>query len=282
MEKILFDSHAHISDEAFDEDRDLLIQRIEGSGIKYCMDIGSSLATSMECIESARRYPFCYATVGVHPSEVGGLTESALYGCLEAFVTEPKVVAVGEIGLDYHYDDGPSKEEQLKWFEKQIEWAVKMKAPIAIHSRDADRDTLDCLQRCGAFSKERAAAFPKKPDGKPDCRVLLHCFSGSAELAKQYVKLGATISLAGPVTFKNARKAVEVAAATDMTDLLIETDSPYMAPVPMRGQRNEPCNVKYVAEKIAEIKGISYEEAARTSLANACRFYGIEDPEVRK
>ena len=277
MEKILFDSHSHLSDEAFDEDRDDIVREIRESSLKYCMDIGTSLKTSQECIESARKYDFCYATVGVHPAEIEGLTESSLYGCLESFVTEPKVVAIGEIGLDYHYDDGPSKEDQIYWFEKQIRWAISYNAPIAIHSRDADEDTIETLKRCGAFSKERADAFPRKPGGGPDCRVLLHCYSGSAELAKQYVKLGATISLAGPLTFKNARKAVEVAKAVDIQNLLIETDCPYMAPVPLRGTRNKSVNVEYVARKLAEIKEITYEEAARTTLENACRFYGIED-----
>ena len=277
MEKILFDSHSHISDEAFREDKEAFIEEIRSSQVKYCMDIGSSVKTSQDCVESARKYDFCYAAVGVHPSEVEGLTESALFGCLEAYLSEPKVVAVGEIGLDYHYVDGPSKEEQIYWFEKQIKWAIDYDAPIIIHSREADGDTMECLRRCGAFSKERAAAFPPRPDGSPDCRVLLHCFSGSAELARQYVKLGATVSLAGPVTFKNARKAVEVAEAVDIGNLLIETDSPYMAPVPMRGKVNKPVYVEYVARKIAEIKGISYEEAAERTLENACRFYGIDD-----
>ena len=139
---------------------------------------------------------------------------------------------------------------------------------------------MECLRKWGAFSKERAAAFPPKPSGGPDCRVLMHCFSGSAELARQYVKLGATISLAGPVTFKNARRAVEVAQAVDISDLLIETDSPYMAPVPKRGQKNRPVYVEYVAQKIAELKGISTEEAARTTLMNACRFYGIGEEDI--
>lgn len=277
MEKILFDSHSHLSDEAFDEDRDEIVEEIRASRIKYLMDIGSSLKTSLDCIESARKYEFCYATVGVHPSEVEGLTESALYGCLEWYITEPKVKAIGEIGLDYHYDDGPSKEEQIYWFEKQVLWAVDHDAPIAIHSREADSDTMEVLKRCGAFSKKRIAAFPPKPDGKADCRVLMHCYSGSSELARQYVSLGATISLAGPVTFKNARKAVEVAEDIDLQDLLIETDCPYMAPVPLRGTRNKSVNVEYVARKIAEIKGISFEEAANTTMKNACRFYGIEE-----
>ena len=277
MEKILFDSHSHISDGAFDEDRDSLIEEIRASRLKYCMDIGSSVKTSMDCIESARKYDFCFASVGVHPSEVEGLDEASLYGCLESFLSEPKVVAVGEIGLDYHYDDGPSREEQIYWFKKQVRWALAYDAPIIIHSRDADEDMMDCLKKWGAFSKERAAAFPPKESGSPDCRVLMHCYSGSAELARQYVKLGATISLAGPVTFKNARKAVETAQAVDISDLLIETDSPYMAPVPKRGQRNKPVYVEYVAQKIAEIKGMSTDEVAKTTMKNACRFYGIKE-----
>lgn len=276
MEKILFDSHAHISDEGYDGFKEQLIEEIRASQIRFCMDIGTSLKVSADAVKSAADYDFCYATVGIHPSELEGLTEEALYECLSAFDTDPKVVAVGEIGLDYHYDDGPSEEEQIYWFGKQLDWAKEHKAPVCIHSRDADEACMETLKKHGMFSAERAADFPKKPDGSPDCRVLLHCFSGSAELARQYVKLGATISLAGPVTFKNARKAVEVAERTELSDLLIETDSPYMAPTPLRGTQNKPVNVEYVARKIAEIKGLSYEEVAQATLKNACRFYGVE------
>lgn len=275
MEKILFDSHSHISDEGFDDWHEGLIEKIRASEIRFCMDIGSSVETSAKCVQSARTYDFCYAAVGIHPDSVAQLTEEAMEACLSAFETEEKVVAVGEIGLDYHYTDGAAPEVQQLWFARQVDWAVAHKAPICIHSREADEDTMRILKDHGAFSKERAAAFPKKPDGSPDCRVLMHCFSGSAELARQYVKLGATISLAGPVTFKNARKAVEVAESVDLQNLLIETDCPYMAPVPVRGTQNDPTNVQYVAKKIAEIKGITYEEAARVTLENACRFYGI-------
>lgn len=275
MKKILFDSHSHISDEGYNEIHDELIEEIRNSQIKYCMDIGASLKSSTTSVESAKTYDFCYAAVGVHPSEVEELDDEKLLACLSAYETEEKVVAVGEIGLDYHYDDGPSKELQQYWFGKQIDWAIEHKAPICIHSREADDDCMQILKAHGAFSKERADCFPKKPDGRADCRVLLHCFSGSAELAKQYIKLGATISLAGPVTFKNARKAVEVAESIDISNLLIETDSPYMAPVPLRGTQNKPVNVEYVARKIAEIKGLSYENVAMTTLENACRFYDI-------
>ena len=279
MKKILFDSHSHISDEGYADIHDQLIEEIRNSQIKYCIDIGSSLKTSLDSIESADLYDFCFASVGVHPSEVEELTEEKLEECLNAYLTHPKVVAIGEIGLDYHYDDGPAKELQQYWFGKQIDWAVEHKAPICIHSREADEDCMRILKEHGALSKKRSQDFPPKPDGSPDCRVLLHCFSGSAELACQYIKLGASISLGGPVTFKNARKAVEVAEAVDIGNLLIETDSPYMAPVPLRGTQNKPVNVEYVARKIAQIKGISYEDAALATLKNACRFYGIEDKE---
>lgn len=275
MDKILFDSHAHISDEAFENFG--LDEKIKESAVKYCMDIGTSLKTSADAVNSAHVYDYCFATVGVHPSEVAELTDELLEECLSAYLTEEKVVAVGEIGLDYHYDDGPSRELQKEWFGKQLDWALANDAPVCIHSRDADADTLELLKAHGAFSAKRAAAFPAKPDGKPDCRILIHCFSGSAELAGQYIKLGASISLGGPVTFKNARKAVEVAAAVELGDILIETDSPYMAPEPVRGTVNTPCNVLYVAQKLADLKGYTLEEAARVTMENACRFYGIKE-----
>lgn len=277
MEKILFDSHSHISDVAFQdaEVKTKLIQSILDSEIKYCMDIGSSIATSKLAVASAKEYPFCYAAVGVHPSEVGNLSEEELIDCLEDFKREEKVVAVGEIGLDYHYDDGPKKDVQIKWFRRQLSWAIENDAPICIHSREADEDTLRVLKESGVFSDKRYSRFPRREDGSADARVLLHCFSSSVEIAKEYIKLGCDIALGGVVTFKNAKKAVEVASWIDLSRLLIETDCPYMAPEPFRGTTNTPVNVQYVAKKIADIKGISYEDVARETLKNACRFYSI-------
>lgn len=241
----------------------------------FTMEVGTSAEVTRECIVFAHEHSFAYAAAGVHPSEVEELTDEKLEAVLGAFDTDEKVKGIGEIGLDYHYEDGPSRELQQYWFRRQLLWAIEHKAPVCIHSREADEDTMRILKECGAFGKERAACFSPKPDGSRDCRILLHCFSGSAELARQYTALGASISLGGPVTFKNARRSVEAAEAVKLQDLLIETDSPYMAPVPVRGTVNKPVNVELVAKKIAELKGISFEAAARATLENACRFYGI-------
>jgi len=165
MEKCLFDSHSHLSDEAFLENHDNFIKSIEDSLVLYCMDIGTNEKTSLECIQSAKKYDFCYATVGFHPSDIKEtfLADSMINDCLSAYLTEEKVVAIGEIGLDYHYDDGPSKEDQKVWFSKQIDWAVEHDAPICIHSRDADEDTFNILKAHNAFKTH----------------VLMHCYSGS-------------------------------------------------------------------------------------------------------
>ena len=260
---MLFDSHCHFSDEAFDDTRDDLAERIRAADMLIA-DIGTDLKTSLDCVRAAEKYDFCYAVVGYHPSEVEGLTEEKLLECLELY-SNPKVVAIGEIGLDYHYDDGPDRGLQQLWFRRQLQQAVRLGAPVCIHTRDADADTLQIL-------KEEIFSITK--EHRP--RVLMHCYSGSAELARQYVKLGAKISLAGPITYKNARRNIEVAEATDLKDLLIETDSPYLAPVPMRGKQNTPPYVEFVAKKIAEVKGISYEEVAEQTFRNACEFYDIK------
>ena len=255
---MLFDSHCHFTDEGFDGFRDELAGQIRSSELKYIADIGTDLVTSEKALQAAEKYDFCYAVAGWHPSEVDRLTEDLLASTM-ALYNRPKVVAIGEIGLDYHWEDNPDRDVQKHWFRRQLQEAVRLGAPVCIHSRDADGDTFDIL-------KEEALGRTK---------VLLHCYSGSAELARQYVKLGAKISIAGPVTYRNARKTVETVQALDLSDLLIETDSPYLAPVPMRGKQNLPLYVEYVARKIAEIKGISYEEASEASFRNACDFYGI-------
>ena len=228
----LFDSHCHISDEAFDENRDALIDEIRASSVALCTDVGSDLATSIKCAETAEQYDFVYAAAGCHPHEA----------------------------LDYHYDFSP-RDVQQYWFAAQLSAAKEAGCPIIIHSREAEEDTMRILKDSGIFGRNR---------------VVIHCFSGSAELARQYVKLGADISLAGPVTFKNARKPVEVVQTVPLEHLFVETDSPYMAPVPFRGQTNTPVHVEEVAKKFAEIKGLTLEEVAETTFRNACGFYGIE------
>ena len=245
----LFDSHCHLEND-MPHDIDKMVY------------IGCDLDSSLESIEWTKKEARIYGTVGFHP-EFANQWNLDQQNKIEQLAKEDKIVAIGEIGLDYHWEDNPSRELQRKCFEDQIELAKKLKMPICIHSRDADQETMDILKAHDAFDKTGG--------------VLLHCFSGSAELAKQYIKLGAWISVAGPVTYKNNRKTIEVVNVVPLDRLLIETDSPYLTPEPFRGKPNCPENVKYTAMKIAEIKGISFEEVADTTYSNACRFYSITD-----
>ena len=273
---MLFDSHCHFTDKGYDEFREELAAQIADSELARIVDVGTDLETSVLAADASQRWDFCYAAIGWHPSEVGRLTEELLAETLE-LCSRPKVVAIGEIGLDYHWEDNPSRELQQHWFRRQLQEAVRLGMPVCIHSRDADGDTLQILKEEVFLKRVPDPADPEKMIKASDrTRVLMHCFSGSAELARQYVKLGAKISLGGPVTYKNARHSVEVAQVLDLKDILIETDSPYLAPVPMRGRQNKPIYVQYVAKKLAEIKGISYEEAAETTYQNACSFYKIK------
>ena len=257
----MFDTHCHISGSEYDEDREALIQEIRASQLKYAVDIGTRLETSRNVCETVKALDFCYGTVGMFPGNCYGRPESELLELEKLYRENEKIVAIGEIGLDYHYDD-TDKEQQHKWFADQIELAKSLGAPICIHTRDADDDTLRMLKDHKAFSS---------------IKVLMHCYSGSAELARQYVKLGAVISICGPVTFKNARKTVEVVQQVGLEHLVVETDAPYLTPVPFRGKKNKPYYVEYTARKVAEIKGISFEEVAETTLKNACAFYGIKE-----
>ena len=276
---MLFDSHCHFTDEGFDDCREELAEKIRSSELKFIADIGTDLETSRKAVAAAEKYGFCYAVVGWHPSEVGRLTDDLLAQTLELY-NHPKFVSVCEIGLDYHWEDNPHRGLQQQWRREQLLQAARLSAPVCVHTRDADGDTFDILRE-EIFDKilpaaESAAGTPQTPVRAADrVKVLMHCYSGSAELARQYVKLGAKISIAGPVTYKNARKTVEVVEALDLKDLLIETDSPYLAPVPMRGKQNTPLYVEYVARKIAEIKGLDYEEVADATCRNACEFYRI-------
>lgn len=279
---MLFDAHTHLNEERYtDEERETLAKEIEESPVDYIMDAGSCFDDSMRAIRDAERYPWCFASVGIHPEEVGDLTEEKIQ-YLKELAQNDKVRAIGEIGLDYYYDDIP-KEEQKKWFGRQIDLANELRMPIMIHSRDADLDTLNTLKEHGAFSDERKSWFPKRPgpggEMLPDARVLMHCFSYSLETAKEYVKLGGTISICGPVTFKSNKKTRRVVESVPIEFLTVETDAPYLAPEPMRGRPNKAVYVEYTCRKVAEIKGISYEEAAEITKRNAMRFYGIRDEE---
>ena len=280
---MFFDSHAHLNNEMSDEARAAMVRAIEDSELDYVMDIGFDLPSSKLAVDHAVKYPWCYAAVGCHPHDTDSMDDMQL-ALIKGLAKKKKVMAIGEIGLDFHYDHSP-RDVQREWFRRQIRLANELKMPIAIHSREADQEVLDILKEEGAFSDERKSWFPERPDTTgyvskqpgtcKDARVLLHCFSGSAELGSPYVKLGATISIAGPVTYKNNRKTVGVVAELPLDFLLVETDSPYLTPEPFRGKKNDPSKVEYTARKVAEIKGLSLEEVAAKTKENAMRFYGI-------
>ena len=276
---MLFDAHTHLNEERYsEEERAELADEIAASPVDYIMDAGSCFEDSERAIKDAETYPWCYASVGIHPEEAGDLAEEDMER-LKRLAMHEKVKAIGEIGLDYYYDDGVPRDVQRKWFRRQIKLANELHMPIMIHSRDADLDTLTILKEEGAFSEERKSWFPKRPgpDGEmlPDARVLMHCFSYSAETAAEYVKLGGTISICGPVTFKSNKKTRRVVEQIPIEFLTVETDAPYLAPEPMRGRPNKSVYVEYTCRKVAEIKGISYEEAAEITKRNAMRFYNI-------
>ena len=278
---MLFDAHTHLNEERYsDEERAALAAEIEQSPVDFILDAGSCFSDTEQAIKDAEKYSWCFASAGIHPEEVGDLTEEKIE-YLKELAQHDKVRAIGEIGLDYYYDDGVPREEQRKWFRRQIQLANELKMPIMIHSRDADLDTLTILKEEGAFSDERKSCIPKRPgpEGEllPDARVLMHCFSYSAETAAEYVKLGGTISICGPVTFKSNKKTRRVVENVSIEFLTVETDAPYLAPEPMRGKPNKSIYVEYTCRKVAEIKGIPYEEAAAITKANAMRFYDVKE-----
>lgn len=254
---MLIDSHVHLDDRRFNADRDMLIKSLQDNGVELVINIGADLKTSISSLELAKKYDNIYAAVGVHPHSAKEVTEETL-DKLKEMAKEDKVVAIGEIGLDFYYDNSP-RDIQRKWFKEQLELAKEVNLPVVIHSRDATQETFDTIK--------------ESQDG--NLRGVLHCFSGSPEMAEEYIKLGFYISLGGPVTFKNARVVREVAKAIPLDKLLIETDCPYLTPEPYRGKRNEPMFVKYVAEKIAEVKGISFEEVVRATNRNTKELFGI-------
>lgn len=257
---MLIDSHAHLDDKRFNADRDSLIKSLKENGVDLVLNIGADIKTSKASVNLAKKYPNIYAVVGVHPHSAKDLEGSDLSD-LRALAKEDKVVAIGEIGLDYYYDNSP-RDIQQKWFKEQISLAQDLDMPIVIHSRDATQDTFDIL---------------KEASEKKQLRGILHSYSGSYEMAQEYIKLGFYIAIGGPVTFKNARVSREVAAQIPLDKLLIETDAPYLTPEPYRGKRNEPMYVKYVAEKIAELRETSYEEIAKATSQNLLRLLDLDE-----
>lgn len=276
-ENMLFDAHTHLNFEEFsEEERAEKAAAIEASELVNIIDVGDNIESSKQAIADAEKYEWCYAAVGIHPQHCKMVDDEALK-CIEELAAHPKVKAIGEIGLDFYYgkDD---QEEQIEAFRKQIRLANKLKMPIMIHTRDANQLTMDILIEEGAFSDERKSWFPPRiVDGEEqaDARVQLHCYSGSVELALEYVKKGATISLGGPITFKNGRKAAEVARAVPKEALMSETDAPYMAPEPLRGRQNRSEYVAHVVRRMSILKELDYEEMGRILTENGRRFFDI-------
>ena len=252
---MLFDSHAHFDDERFDDDRHELLCSMAENGVSNIVNIGADLESSRNSVSLAEAYDFIYAAVGVHPHDVKDMTEDTISE-IAKLSTHEKVVAIGEIGLDYYYDNSP-REIQRYWFDRQMKLAYELNLPVIIHSRDATEDTI-------------AICKANKIHGG-----IIHCYSGSVESAKIYLDMGYHISFAGPVTFKNARALPEVAKIVPEDRLLIETDSPYMAPEPHRGKRNSSIYVRHVAEKIAELRGVSTEHIAKITSDNAKALFNI-------
>lgn len=254
---MLFDTHVHLNAEQFNEDLQEVIGRAKAEGVERMVVVGFDRPTITKAIELCETYDFIYASVGWHPVDAIDMKPEDLEW-LRELSAHPKVVALGEMGLDYHWDKSP-KDIQKEVFKKQIQLAKEVKLPIIIHNREATSDIVEIL----------------KEEGAAEVGGIMHCFSGSVETAKECLDMNFYISLGGPVTFKNAKKPKEVAEAVPLDRLLIETDCPYLAPHPYRGKRNEPAYVKLVAEQIAELKGITYDEVAKATTENANKLFDI-------
>ena len=253
---MLFDTHAHMDDRAFREDRDALLMGLKEKGVGLVMNPGCSLESSRNAVALAEKYDFVYAAVGSHPDVADEVNESVLEEYRKLCKLSDKVKAIGEIGIDYHYEDIP-RDLQLKAFRMQMELARELKLPVIVHEREAHEDGM-------AVAKEF-----------PDVTGVFHCYSGSAEMARQLVDLGWYIGFTGVLTFKNARRAVETAASIPLERIVLETDCPYMAPEPFRGKRNDPGYIFRMAEKLAEIRGLSVEEIQHITTENGKRLYRI-------
>ena len=253
---MLFDTHAHYDAEQFGQDRDAVLAGLPTHGVSLVVNPGCDVPTSRTAVELAHAWPFLYAAVGYHPENCAPYDPAEL-DIFRDWTKDPKVAAIGEIGLDYYWEENPPKEHQRRVFRDQMALAEELDLPVIVHDREAHADSLAVVRE-----------FPR-------VRGVFHCFSGSAEMARELINLGWMISFTGVLTYKNARKAIEAAQAVPIERIMIETDSPYMAPVPHRGERNDSGYVRHVCEKLAEIKGLSFENCARITLENGKRFYGI-------
>ena len=260
---MIFETHAHYNDEAFQEDREEIFAQFPGKGIGRVVNIASDLQSIGECLDLAHRYPFMYCALGIHPSDCAPLTDELLEE-IRGKLSDPRVVAVGEIGLDYYWDT-PDRAIQKHWFEEQLEMARRAKLPVVIHSRDAAQDTMQLMR------DHRAE----------EIGGVVHCYSYSLEMAREFVKMGFYIGIGGPVTHKNNKKTRKVLKNIGIDHVLVETDSPYMAPEEKRGEQNTSLNIKYVIEKIADELGMSESVVIEITSRNACGSTGwiIKNPD---
>lgn len=254
---MLFDTHAHYDDEKFALDKDEVIEKAYRSGVSYIINAATDIKSCEESLAFARKYEYVYAAVGIHPHEVGKVDENTL-SRIAQLAKEDKVVAIGEIGLDYYYDTAP-REIQKHWFAQQINLARELQLPIIVHDRDAHQESMDII----------------KDNKANEVGGVFHCYSGSVEMAKELLNYNFYISVGGALTFKNAKKLVEVVSWIPIDRLLIETDCPYLTPEPHRGKRNDSSYVRFVAEKVAQIKQLSFEEVAQVTLENAKKLFRL-------
>ena len=252
---MIFESHAHYDDEAFDEDREELLLSLHEHGIGSVINVGASLESCRTTLQLIEKYPFIYGAMGVHPSETDRLDDNSL-AWLRQQCSHNKVVAVGEIGLDYHWKE-PEIPVQKKWFERQLELAREVRLPVIIHSREAAKDTLDMMQ----------ALHAEEMGG------VIHCYSYTKEMAREYLNMGFYFGIGGVITFKNAKKLKETVEYIPMEKILLETDSPYLAPEPNRGRRNSSLNLPHVAQEVAKLKGVPYEEVVEITKKNAEKLF---------
>lgn len=255
---MLIDSHAHLYDRRYNRDRDRLIKNLEKDGVELVINNAENIKTSIECINLAQKYPNMYATVGFHPHNAKQVDDVAIES-LRSLAAKDKVVAIGEIGLDFYRDLSP-RDVQREAFKKQLDLAKELDLPVTIHSRDASQECFDMVKEA--------------QDGT--LRGVMHCYSDSPEMAKDYIDLGFYISLAGPVTYRNARSPKETARVVPLDRLMIETDAPWLTPEPNRGKRNEPAYIRHTAAEIAEIKGVSFSELAEATTKNVKDLFGIK------
>lgn len=255
---MIFDSHAHYDDHAYDGDREEILPALARDGVGTVVNVGASLEGTRRTVELIRKYPFMYGAAGVHPDEVGELNEET-FAWLREQCLQKKIVAVGETGLDYYWDK-ESHEVQKKWFVRQLKLAKELSLPVIVHSREAAADTMEIL----------------KQEYSPQTPAVIHCYSYSPELAREYVKMGYYLGIGGVVTFKNAKKLKEVVLETPLERILLESDCPYLAPEPYRGKRNDSRNLTYVAKAVADIKGLTPEAVIEATEKNAGTFYRLD------